>query len=432
MNHAEAVLYTHLTDVDSLDVLAREGLDPEVIPSETGRKIVSWSIDYYYKSGRTLAPTADAILAVWADDMARAEITLGDGTEGDSIEFAIDTLKANWVHWKNQEFLKEHGRKMAKADGPDRARLTAEGADRLFDIARVVASKRDEVDARTALADRMQAYEAREAAGSVIDGMTTGLAEVDNYMHGIHPGELCMLAAPPKTGKSFFSMIVALNEWERGRRVLLYTLENSVEETLDRLICFGAKIDYHVFQRGEMNEGEKHRGALFAKRLASSEVPLLVQSPEPGRRSTAALVRRALTEGAQSLIVDQTSHVEATGKGQKKWESVDEIMKEFTDLIGNGRERLPLLLLHQINREGVKAARKDGRLYMDHLSDGAAAERYAHWVLGLYRSDEDVAGKGAKLTALASRRERLTGFELTWDIANSLVRVRNEIKGAAA
>src|SRR5690606_39693346 len=47
---------------------------------------------------------------------------------------------------------------------------------------------------------------------------------------------ICITIAPQAMGKSILSVLAAIDNWLRGKRVVLFTLENSVEMTWDRVL----------------------------------------------------------------------------------------------------------------------------------------------------------------------------------------------------
>ena len=80
---------------------------------------------------------------------------------------------------------------------------------------------------------------------------------------------------------------------------------------------------------------------------------------------------------------------------------------------------LSLILAHQVNREGVKAAKKLGHLEMEHLAESSGIERAADWVLGLYQSQMDREARMTLLQILAARREDNEAWSLYWDLPES-------------
>lgn len=415
--HAEDVLYSLLSDVDALEVLAREGLDPECIPTEEMRPVVEWCIEQFFKSGRKIAPSNDAILAMWKDVIEDAQVSLGDGTEGDSIEFAIDSLKSQFTHFQFQQFQRESAAEMSKAAPPDRVATVHVQADRLFALALRLQPRDAQTTGAEGFAKALDLYDGRVESGHTTMGLTfgTGMEAIDNHCFGIHAGELGVLAAGPKVGKSFFAAIVFLREWMRGRRAVLYTLENSVEMTMDRMVCAALGVDYSLWQRGYAAPEDRNRVAEFVHDVIPTfPGELHVLKPEPGKRSIRALVRQAQMLGAQSLGIDQLTFVEPDDERLARPLQIRQMTHDLKSMISSGRDQMSCLLMHQINREGVKAAEKIGRLEMYHLAEGSEAERTADWVFGLYQSDEQFQVSLAQFQILAARREVKKSWSLAW------------------
>jgi replicative DNA helicase len=429
-NHAEDVLYANLSDVDALEVLAREGLDERCIPTEEMRPVVAWCVDYFFKSGRLLAPSQDAIMDMWKDVIEDAEVSLGDGTETDSIEYAIDSLKSTYIHLRYNTFQREAAADMAKADPASRVETLAKTADTLFSLSLDMQSTASRTTGAQGIVESLSRYEIRAATGHVTQGLTFGIGfePVDQHMYGVHPGELCVVAAGPKTGKSYLLDLCALREWDRDREAVLFTLENSVEMTMDRIACLAVQVNARRYQRGLCTESEVFRVKEFInERIPQMKGKLHVLKPEPGRRTMPALVRQAQMLGAESLLIDQLTFVEPADERASRPEQMRQMSHDLKTMISTGRQHMSCLLAHQINREGVKAAEKAGRLEMYHMAEGSEVERTADWVLGLYQSSEQRHQNQAQLQILAARREETKAWLIYWDIADGQITTLSEL-----
>lgn len=422
----ERILIQHLTDPDSLDTIAREGIAFEVIPTEALRPLVGFALDYYFANGRAKAPSVAAIRAdeKYANALDDAEIDI-EVDPDDSVEWAIDDLKATFVYRQVGTFNKNFATAMADAEMADRIAVLSEHATELIRLSMSLESHQFLVDGREAMTERMLAYEAREADKGNIQGMTFGLPEFDSYTFGIHPGELAILAAPPKTGKSYFLDWVFLKEWQRGRSPVLFTLENSVEMTLDRIACLATKVPSGAWQHGECTAEQIDLvRSWIDQNVINAERPFWVIQPEPGKRSVEAMVRQAQVLDGDSLLIDQLTFIEWTSDPRRpRHERIGDGLHTLKALISATRDRLPCLLAHQINREGVKAAKKLGYLEMEHLAESAEVERTADWVFGAFAShDEKVRGL-LKLQTLAARRENEKHFEMAWNVDLADIRI---------
>lgn len=425
---AELTLFAHLSDVESLDFISREGLPFETIPSPELRFITEWALNYYYESGRMRGPSYEAIKETWADELEQAEDLVWDGTEPDSIEWAVGALKSRHAYRSGQTFTKELGVKLADANEDEKVSVLANGADDLFKVAAGLQSKASLVGIRDGLRERAAAYMERAANTDTLLGMALDLPAIDTFTYGIHPGELAILAAGPKVGKSYALARVALAEWKRGRNTVLYTLENSTDMTLDRLICLNCGIDSNRFQRGQMTEGETAIFLAFLDQADTYTADFHIWKPDPGERTVSQLVRQAQNYDCESLIIDQLTFIEHPNEGRKaRHEVIRDMLHELKSLISTGRNKIPCLLAHQINREGVKASIKAGELEMFHLAEGAEAERTADWVFSLFQSEEDRIIQRAKFQILAARRTDVADWSLEWDPAHGHVRVNQQL-----
>ena len=421
-------LIQHLTDVDSLEVLVTEGLDLDCIPNqdEALRKVVTFALDYYHASGRTKAPSVGAIRADFADLLDDYEYDLDEDPE-DSIEWTIDDLKGSFIFKQSMDFNKRFAADMSESFTADRIVTLADYASELISLSMKMESHENRVDVREGMADRMQAYHDRVASGEVIHGLRLGIPEIDDYTRGIHDSELAVLAAGPKTGKSYMLDRVALSEWRAGRTVALYTLENSIEMTLDRIGCMATGVDSRSWQHGTCTESQVQLVRNFVEEVSASDSPLYVMQPDPGQRGIEEMVRQAQTLDCDSILIDQLTFVEPEDERVPRHLQIREITHMAKTMISTGRQRVPMLMAHQINREGVKAADKAGYLEMFHLAEGSEVERTADWVFGLYRSEMERAAGHAKFQTLAVRREEARNYLLTWQIDTGFIRFRSEI-----
>lgn len=423
----ERTLIQHLTDREALETIAREGLDIAVIPSEDLRRVYTFSVNYFHHSGRSKAPSVGVLLAEYGDLLSDHDIALDEEPE-DSIEWAIDDLKGSYVHKETQAFNKRFAAAMSEAETGERVQVASEHASELVRLALALESHESKVDAREGLAEAMLRYEARSVDREQVYGIRFGLPLIDQYTRGIHDGELAVLAAGPKTGKSYFLDKVGLHEWQADRVCVLYTLENSVEMTLDRIACLATAVDSRAWQHGECSDAEVDRVRTWIEEVQASETAFHIIQPEPGQRTVESMVRQAQVLDADSILIDQLTFIEPPDERAPRHLQIRDILHTLKTMISTGRGRLPALIAHQINREGVKAAEKAGRLEMYHMAEGSEVERTADWAFGLYRSEVQRAAGRALFQTLASRREDNAHFDLTWQIDSGFINVRAQVE----
>lgn len=424
-SHSEDVIFANLSDAKALEAMIREGLELNTLPTEASRQIVAWVLDEFYRTGRISAPSNETIREMWRDVLDDNEISLGDGTETEPVETAISTLKEQYAHYRTQSLLKDAGRRMAEAAPIDRTNVLSQIAVEFVDLSLALSRKAGITHGSTAIEDALRRYAERERLGHQTIGMTFGIEEIDAHTFGIHPGELAVLAAGPKVGKSWFCAMVALHEAYMRRNTVLYTLENSTEMTWDRLICMAAKVPYRDFQRGTLESSKLEIINNFFEAFGDAKEHLHIINPEIGKRTVQHMVREAQVREVESLIIDQLTFIDTSTK-LSRWETMREITHELKALISTGRERIPCLLAHQINREGVKQAEKAKTLEMHHLAEGSEVERTADWVFGLYQTAVMREAQEARFQILAARREDTKDWLMTWRPMDGLVTVQTE------
>lgn len=412
----EQMLMQHLVSRDSLEVLGREGLPEECVATEDLRRVYLWAMDRFFRGGLTKAPSVGAMRAEWGDLLDDHEIDLEDDPE-DTIEAVIDSLKGTYIWARSADFNRRMSTSLAEATTEERVAVLNEYAGELVRLSTDMEIKDVRVDARQGFQDRLVAYEARSQDKDAVYGMRFGMKMLDEYTRGIHPGELAIIAAGPKVGKSFLMAHVGLKEWQAGKVPVLFTLENSVEMTLDRLAVMATRVSYRAWQQGELPPDDLERVREWIEAMSNDDHPFHILQPPPGARSVEALVKQAQILGADTLLIDQLSYLEARDERQPRHLQIREITHALRGMISSGRHKVPCLLAHQINREGVKAADKNDYLEMLHLAEGSETERTADWVFGIYRSKMEVGHSRAKFQTLAARREVPKHFMLQWDVS---------------
>lgn len=423
----EKTLMGLLVETDSLEVLAREGLDPRVVPTAALRPVVGWSLAHYRSTGK--APTAGVLVAQFGDLISDHGLTWDDDPPEETIEWAIDDLKSSFVRNEAGTFARRLVTEITEAAPDERVDLLGRFSSELASLNMALQPRLNQVDLRMTGEDLLGEYEENANSQGQVKGMAFGLPQIDSYTRGIHDGELCVTAGGPKTGKSWWLDFVAYNEWSRGRVAGLFTLENSIPMTRLRLACIATNLSIEELQAGTLSDADLAMLKAWVNDvLMVSDTPFLIFSPTMVNRTPHAIVQAARAHGVEALIVDQLTFLDDAGNSRSRPEEIKNILHDLKELISTGRHQMPCLLAHQINREGVKAAEKSGWLSMYHMAEGSEVERTVDWAFGLYQSNENKMFSRMQFQTLATRRAVPKHFNLQWSIATGVVGVVNEIE----
>ena len=442
----ERCLFESLIDPEYLSEIALAGLPSEVIPSEDLRPIYEFALRYFQRSGARSAPTVAVFRntevegegrqgVMMADVLAEHEIFF-DSFPDETVDWILEDLRSGYISRILGEWTKATITEVTQATPADRHRKLSERATELVGISMDLEEGRTRVnladEGPAILADYDERHENEDSfigmrLGFNSDPDDEGFSQIDLHTNGIRDGELAILGAGPKTGKSFALAHTALTEFQHGRNVAFYTLENSIEMTKNRIACLATRVNSHRFERGECLPAERAAVEAWVNDiLPSRDNKLWIISPEDGHRRPENIVLEAQTLNVDSLIIDQLTFIEAPDTRLQRYLQIREICHSIKTMISTGRKRIPCLMAHQISRDGVKNARKNGYHWPEDMAEGSEVERTADWVFALYQSHDARIVNQVLCQLMAARRADTKAWELSWDIENAALFVVGE------
>lgn len=89
-----------------------------------------------------------------------------------------------------------------------------------------------------------------------LDRIQTGFSGLDRKLKGIRKGSLCYIGAAPSTGKTAFAINVAARNYRNGKNILMFSLEMSKSQILDRYFSSELGIDYAHIDTRHLSETE--------------------------------------------------------------------------------------------------------------------------------------------------------------------------------
>ncbi|AXQ92589.1 replicative DNA helicase [Cereibacter azotoformans] len=230
-------------------------------------------------------------------------------------------------------------------------------------------------------------------------GISTGLADLDKKLGGLHPSDLLILAGRPSMGKTSLATNIAFNiakAFRRGRLpdgtegaveggvVGFFSLEMSAEQLAARILSEAAEVPSEQIRRGDMTEAEFRRFVEAAKALEAC--PLYIDdTPALPISQVAARARRLKrTHGLDVLMVDYLQLLK--GSGGSRDNRVQEVSEITQGLKAIAKElNIPVVALSQLSRS--VESRDDKRPQLSDLRESGSIEQDADVVMFVFREE---------------------------------------------
>ncbi|MEO8926030.1 MAG: replicative DNA helicase [Caulobacteraceae bacterium] len=230
-----------------------------------------------------------------------------------------------------------------------------------------------------------------------LSGLSTGLADLDQKLGGLHGSDLIILAARPSMGKTSLATNIAFNvarryAWEPqpggGRKtvgggvVAFFSLEMSAEQLAMRLLAEVTEVPSDKIRKGEITAVEY--GRIRDATIEIGEAPLYIDAT--GGLSIAKLAARARrlkrTVGLDLIVVDYLQLVTAgEGRIDNRVQEVSQITQGLKSL---AKElNVPVLAAAQLSRQVEN--REDKKPQLADLRESGSIEQDADVVMFIYR-----------------------------------------------
>jgi len=238
--------------------------------------------------------------------------------------------------------------------------------------------------------------------GIKVCGHSTTFLSVDDIVGGFAPGTLIILAARPSVGKSAWAVNM-LQRMATEHYVVLFSLEMSRQEIMQRMVCSSARVPLTKLRAGAINDEEEARllGALY--RMDSLQ--FYIDDGDISMTSLRSKVRRLSMHHKLGMVaVDYLQLMTSERRRESRNYELAEISRGMKQI---AREfDVPVLCLSQLSRPGKDE--KNPRPRLSDLRDSGALEQDADQVLFLHRSESQNAGDRVTLI-VGKNRNGATG-----------------------
>lgn len=222
---------------------------------------------------------------------------------------------------------------------------------------------------------------------SVVHGLMTGYAELDEQTTGFHPGDLVIVAGRPGMAKTSFGLNVALNVCLRDSAAVFafFSLEMSKEQIVQRLIAIHTSIEMRRIRTGRLTSPEKTKIGLRVKDIVDTKI-IIDDSPYLTPMQARSRARRIQRKHGRivGMAIDYMQRMRSGRRHDKRQEEVSEICRT---LKSTAREmEIPVIPLCQLSRLCEQRG-KDKRPILSDLRESGDIEQDADLALFLYRDE---------------------------------------------
>lgn len=267
-----------------------------------------------------------------------------------------------------------------------------------------------------------ESLEALEKLKDKVDGLTgipSGFTGLDRVTSGWQPSDLVIIAARPAMGKTAFVLSCARNaSVQFGKPVVVFSLEMSSVQLVNRLISGEAEIEQEKLRKGNLAEWEWQQ--LHSRIGKLTEAPLFIDdTPALNIFEFRAKCRRLKAQyDIQMVIVDYLQLMHGKGEGKGGGNREQEIGSISRALKSVAKElNVAVIALSQLSRAVESRPGNSKKPMLSDLRESGSIEQDADMVLFLYRPEyygltEDEEGRstlGVGEVIIAKHRHGETG-----------------------
>lgn len=379
-----------LATSDALNQAAEKQFDIDLILDPVNKKLFEIAQWYFQKYNSVLTgDTLNLILAksrITEDLKQKATLLFTEVTsasyEDRPLTFLIDEMKHAFKTHKLRETL------ISSVNNLEAAKV-AEAIDNLKEgINKLEMTGRDDIREGyiDATADeRFSRYTDIKTNPDKYRGIHIGWPTFDSVTNGVRGGQLMVLIAAVKEGKSTALLNIAHNAHTSGHNVLYVSVEMPKEQVERRYDSRSSGLSYSKIRDGKLNPMEE---AIYKKCLENQKNRSSKFYVIDAHDCSTTLLRsklRTFPNKFDLIVLDYLTLITPSTRGRDQWETIGKTTEEVRAI---ARElKIPIITAAQANRDGIKESKYKYDIQNIGLSHLISA--HADTLLSLRLTDRD-------------------------------------------
>jgi replicative DNA helicase len=246
-------------------------------------------------------------------------------------------------------------------------------------------------------------------------GVATGFPTIDAVTNGLQKGQLIVVVATPKTGKSTLALQIANNVHKQGLSPMFQSFEMTNREQQDRYDSMRAMVSHNRLITGKLTAEEEARYKDSLEIMADDPTSFWLVDSAHGI-TTSAIHSKVQTLNPDVIFIDGVYLMldENTGESNTP-QALTGITRSLKRLAQ--KTNRPVI----ITTQALNWKSKKGKVTADSIGYSSSFLQDADVVFGLEREDENVDDTRT-LKVMASRQSANVEASLMWDWSTGLFR----------
>lgn len=265
------------------------------------------------------------------------------------------------------------------------------------------------IKAEDILDDYIEVLQARADRGEGIDGLSTGIADLDEKLQGLKPEQLIIVAGRPAMGKTTLAMNIASHVCIREKKsVMVFSLEMNKTGLMDRLMASEGRIPLQLIKSGKAPHTHSSELMAAAGKIKRSNLYISDRASMTINRIRSAARRQKRRHGLDLIVIDYLQLMDSDSRTFSREQEVSHMTRSAKLM---ARELgVPVIMLSQLSRKCEERPNK--RPLCSDLRESGAIEQDADIILFVYRDEiynEHSDAKGIAEIIIGKGRDIETG-----------------------
>ncbi|MDE6473464.1 MAG: replicative DNA helicase [Ureaplasma sp.] len=215
-----------------------------------------------------------------------------------------------------------------------------------------------------------------------LTGVDTGFKSLNKVLNGFQPGELIILAARPSIGKTALAINFAYNAAKtNSKSVVIYSLEMSADQLLQRLVSSSTRINYRDFQENKLDNAQVYSWNKQLNDFKTLDIKIDEKMDSTILDIQAGLRDLKKTKEIGLVIIDYLQLINSNDRHSNRNQEVAKISRTLKMI---AKElKVPVIAVAQLSRNIEQRSAEDRKPKLSDLRESGAIEQDADVVMFL-------------------------------------------------